>query len=141
MASHNTKSVSARSGLRERLIQQSSTRQRLDLAEAAQQTALELNAEEQKSGKDDREKRTFGWTPDGTGKSTMLLNYLAHPCPSGARAVYRSSGHSKTGGTVTRNAQNNADAEVCLQSLRFRRPTTWFHSFSPLHNRRTSRTP
>ena len=36
--------------------------------EDARQTVLQLNALEEKTGKDDADKKTFGRTPDGTGK-------------------------------------------------------------------------
>jgi len=37
-------------------------------SEEARQTVLQLNALEESTGKDDADKKTFGRTPDGTGK-------------------------------------------------------------------------
>jgi len=36
--------------------------------EEARQTVLQLNALEEQTGKEDADKKTFGRTPDGTGK-------------------------------------------------------------------------
>ena len=41
-------------------------------SEEARQTVLELNAlEEQKGSQDEKDKKTFGRTPDGTGKISI----------------------------------------------------------------------
>lgn len=53
------------SGLRERNVPH-----RTPTAEIAKKTAQELNAEEYASEKAFHDKRTFGRTPDGVGKST-----------------------------------------------------------------------
>lgn len=42
--------------------------------EDARQTVLQLNALEESTGKDDADKKTFGRTPDGTGKLRLLAS-------------------------------------------------------------------
>lgn len=64
------------SGLRER---PSAKPQQLENADDARQRVLELN--EQEDSKDDKDKRTYGRTPDGTGK------YLAHVISNILRAT------------------------------------------------------
>jgi len=58
-----TNSVEATEGLRQRNapLHASST-------EEARQAVLDLNASEEKSAKDESDKKTFGRTPDGTGR-------------------------------------------------------------------------
>lgn len=56
------------SGLRERA---SAKPQHIDNAEDARQRVLQLNEEEE--SKQEKDKRTYGRTPDGTGKSTVAL--------------------------------------------------------------------
>lgn len=53
------------SGLRERLPQKPEVPQKADSAETAQDTVKQLN--DQQSKLDEKEKKTFGRTPDGTG--------------------------------------------------------------------------
>jgi phosphatidylethanolamine N-methyltransferase len=60
------------SGLRERTSEKP---QQLDTADEARQRVLELN--EREDSKDDKEKRTYGRTPDGTGKC-FADGYLQH---------------------------------------------------------------
>jgi phosphatidylethanolamine N-methyltransferase len=45
-------------------------------SEDAKERVLELNKQEEKDGKHDSKKRTYGRTPDGTGVSASTL-----PCP------------------------------------------------------------
>lgn len=52
------------SRLRERL---SAKQAPLETLDDAKQKVLELNEQEEKNHKDDRDKRTYGRTPDGTG--------------------------------------------------------------------------
>ena len=58
-----------RDGLRQRNTPLQATSQ-----EEARQTVLELNAlEEDKDGADEKDKKTFGRTPDGTGNAPFLF--------------------------------------------------------------------
>ena len=41
----------------------------------ARQAVLQLNALEEKSAKDEKDKKTFGRTPDGTGKTDHSDNH------------------------------------------------------------------
>lgn len=56
------------SGLRERA---SAKPLHIDNADEARQRVLQLNEEEE--SKQEKDKRTYGRTPDGTGKSTAAL--------------------------------------------------------------------
>lgn len=53
--------------LRERLPHDPATPQHAQSSETAQATVKALNDEEDKAGKDEKEKKTYGRTPDGTG--------------------------------------------------------------------------
>ncbi|KAI7502933.1 Phosphatidylethanolamine [Hortaea werneckii] len=54
------------SGLRERLPQRPEASQKAESVETAQDAVKQLNEQESKLNKDDKEKKTFGRTPDGT---------------------------------------------------------------------------
>ena len=54
--------------LRQRLPQQPEKPQHAKTVDQARKTVMELNAQEEKADKDESEKRTFGRTPDGTGR-------------------------------------------------------------------------
>ena len=62
------------SGLRER-----NTPQHTPSPEIAKETVLGLNAEEFHSNKSSKDKRTFGRTPDGVGKSQQLSHNTTWP--------------------------------------------------------------
>lgn len=52
---------------------------RANTSEEARQTVLELNAlEEKKDVEDEKEKKTFGRTPGGTGKLLQILTPANH---------------------------------------------------------------
>ncbi|KAK1060261.1 phosphatidylethanolamine N-methyltransferase [Friedmanniomyces endolithicus] len=53
-------------GLRERLPQHPEAPQEAESVEAAQEAVKTLNEDESKKGKDDKDKKTYGRTPDGT---------------------------------------------------------------------------
>jgi len=55
--------------LRKRLPQQPSTPQQADSSEAARDVVRSLNDAQEESGVDEKAKRTYGRTPDGTGRS------------------------------------------------------------------------
>ena len=65
------------SGLRERLPQRPEAPQKAESVETAQDAVKQLNEQEPKQNKDDKEKKTFGRTPDGTG-----MYQRAAPCLS-----------------------------------------------------------
>ena len=67
------------SGLRERLPQQPDAPQKASSVETAQDAVKQLNAQEQ--DKDEKEQRTYGRTPDGTGE------YLVYSQPAGPLAL------------------------------------------------------
>ncbi|SMR61586.1 unnamed protein product [Zymoseptoria tritici ST99CH_3D1] len=54
------------SGLRERLAQQPDAPQKASSVETAHETVRALNEQEAKGGKDEKERKTYGRTPDGT---------------------------------------------------------------------------
>jgi phosphatidylethanolamine N-methyltransferase len=56
------------SGLRERLTQQSDAPQKASSSETAHETVRALNEQEAKGDKDEKDRKTFGRTPDGTGE-------------------------------------------------------------------------
>lgn len=56
------------SGLRERLAQQPDAPQKASSVETAHETVRALNEQEAKGGKDEKERKTYGRTPDGTGE-------------------------------------------------------------------------
>lgn len=68
-----TMATTEQSRLRER---PSGKPQQLENAEDARQLVLELN--EQEDSKETKEKRTYGRTPDGTGKYFAHIYYLQH---------------------------------------------------------------
>ena len=55
------------SGLRERLPQKPDAPQKAESVETAQEAVRKLNDQEQEKGKDEKNTRTYGRTPDGTG--------------------------------------------------------------------------
>jgi len=55
------------SGLRERLPQQPETPQKAESTETAQEAVRTLNEDESRKGKDDKDKKAYGRTPDGIG--------------------------------------------------------------------------
>lgn len=67
-------------GLRERLPQQPDAPQKATSVETAQDAVRQLNSQEE--GKDEKDKRTYGRTPDGTGE------YLVYSQPAGPLALY-----------------------------------------------------
>lgn len=67
------------SGLRERLPQQPHAPQKAENVKTAQDAVRQLN--EQEAGKDEKDKRTYGRTPDGTGE------YLVYSQPAGPLAL------------------------------------------------------
>ncbi|KAK5006703.1 phosphatidylethanolamine N-methyltransferase, partial [Cryomyces antarcticus] len=54
------------SGLRERLPQQSSAPRKATSPESAQETVMALNSAEEKAHKSEKDRKTYGRTPDGT---------------------------------------------------------------------------
>lgn len=56
------------SGLRERLLQKPDAPQQASSAESAHEAVKELNTREANNGKDEKDKKTYGRTPDGTGE-------------------------------------------------------------------------
>ena len=72
------------SGLRERLPQKPDTPVKAESVETAQDAVRQLNQQEQSEDKLDKDKKTYGRTPDGTGE------YLACSEP-GDRACDKSS--------------------------------------------------
>ena len=65
------------SGLRERLPQQTDAPLKAESADAAQDAVRQLNQQEQSQDKDEKEKKTYGRTSDGTGEYYSTLNLLA----------------------------------------------------------------
>lgn len=65
-------------GLRERLPQNPDAPQKAESVETAQEAVRQLNTEEQEKGKDEKNTRTYGRTPDGTGE------YFPYSIPTGA---------------------------------------------------------
>jgi hypothetical protein len=56
------------SGLRERLTQQPDAPQKASSLESAHETVRTLNEQEAKGDKDEKDRKTYGRTPDGTGE-------------------------------------------------------------------------
>lgn len=56
------------SGLRERLPKQTDAPLQAESVETAQDVVKQLNRQEEEQGKDEKEKKTYGRTPDGTGE-------------------------------------------------------------------------
>ncbi len=52
---------------------------RANTKEDARRAVLELNALEEKEVKDDKDRKTFGRTPDGTGKYSLDIVYTQRP--------------------------------------------------------------
>lgn len=69
-------------GLRERLSQKADAPQKAETVDAAQDAVRQLNDQEASQDKDEKDKRTYGRTPDGTGEYCCTLNLLAslHHC-------------------------------------------------------------
>ncbi len=65
------------SGLRERLPQQPDAPIKAIDVDTAQDAVKKLNEDQQRDGKDEKEKKTYGRTPDGTGE------YSAYDHPAG----------------------------------------------------------
>lgn len=72
---NGTTSVDA-GGLRERLPQKPDAPQKAESVETAQQAVHQLNEEEKSKNKDEKQTRTYGRTPDGTGE------YFAYSGPA-----------------------------------------------------------
>ena len=75
------------SGLRERISQHPSNPQQASDADVAKKTVVVLNDAEERKKTDEQEKRTFGRTPDGTGKSSSTVT-TPEMTASDARAVF-----------------------------------------------------
>lgn len=56
------------SGLRERISQKPDQPQKATSSETASEAVMALNREEEKLGKDEKHKKTYGRTLDGTGE-------------------------------------------------------------------------
>jgi phosphatidylethanolamine N-methyltransferase len=65
------------SGLRERLPKQPDAPQQAESIQTAQEAVKEMNAQEQEKGKDEKNTRTYGRTPDGTGEYLRTRILLA----------------------------------------------------------------
>ena len=68
-------------GLRERLPHQPGAPVKAENVDAAQDTVKVLNEQQASEEKDEKDKKTFGRTPDGTGAYTR-------PLPNGCRAEH-----------------------------------------------------
>ena len=68
MASQSTSSGIDSASVRERLPQKPDVPQKTKDANAAHEVVKALNEREQNADKEEREKKTFGRTPDGTGE-------------------------------------------------------------------------
>lgn len=68
------------SGLRERLPQQPDAPQKAASVETAQDAVRQLN--QQEADKDEKDKRTYGRTPDGTGAYSRSLLARLHLYPT-----------------------------------------------------------
>jgi hypothetical protein len=86
-------------GLRERLPQQAETPVKADNEQSASDAVKALNEKEAGEQKDEKDKKTFGRTPDGTGayKTDTLPRWIERLDDSNARgSIY----------TITRKAEN-----------------------------------
>ena len=72
------------SGLRERLPQKPDQPQKAESVETAQKAVHQLNEQEKSADKDEKHKKTFGRTPDGTGEYSLYSGPagLARPVPA-----------------------------------------------------------
>ena len=70
MSSGSSSLGSNAEGLRERLPHQPKAPTKVDSVDTAQDTVKVLNEQQASEKKDEREKKTFGRTPDGTGAYT-----------------------------------------------------------------------
>lgn len=61
-----------------------------DSAENAKATVLDLNAKEEHADKDEKDKKTFGRTPNGTGQYFHTASPFAHQSRCPKAAVYAS---------------------------------------------------
>ena len=68
------------SGIRERLPQKPDAPQKADSVETAQSAVQQLNAQESSEDKDEREKKTYGRTLDGTGEYCMYSRPAGQVC-------------------------------------------------------------
>lgn len=59
------------SGLRERLPQKPEAPIKASSPETAQDAVRKLNDDEQKENKEEKDRKTYGRTPDGTGKDSI----------------------------------------------------------------------
>jgi hypothetical protein len=73
MESSSTGAHDGANEVRQRLPQQPAKPQQADSTEAAKATVTELNEDESKADKDDKEKRTYGRTPSGVGMTCELV--------------------------------------------------------------------
>ena len=63
--------------LRKRLPKNPAIPQKADSVDAARQAVMEMNLEEEHADKDEKEKRTYGRTPDGTSTPSNDLVFAA----------------------------------------------------------------
>lgn len=63
--------------LRERLPQKPETPQKAESVETAQDAVRQLNAEESKKSVNEKDRKTFGRTPDGTGKTSGVPVHIS----------------------------------------------------------------
>ena len=87
------------SGLRERLPQNPDRPQKADSVETAQKTVQQLNEQEAKGNKDEKDKKTYGRTLDGTGEYSAY----SRPAGPGLRCSCSIASHSLEG-TVSYNS-------------------------------------
>jgi hypothetical protein len=81
-----------------------------------QRVVLHLNAREERTEKEDKDKKTFGRTPDGTGKG---------------------HGHRAASSGLLQLCLHLEKLIHSIQSSRYHIPMTWSHSYCPLPNPRT----
>lgn len=62
------------SGLRERLPQKPEAPIKASSPETAQDAVRKLNDDEQKENKEEKDRKTYGRTPDGTGEDTIRIH-------------------------------------------------------------------
>lgn len=65
------------SELRQRLPNDPAIPRQAESLENARETVMSMNTAEEKADKNEKDKKTYGRTPDGTG---MFQSHLAHVC-------------------------------------------------------------
>lgn len=124
--------------VRERLPQNPEQPQQVASTEEARKAVRQLN--DQEASKNDKDKRTYGRTPDGTGafpdqtacRGIKLADFLENkPRIFLVRLLY----HSVSRALAARTAWYGM-ANISLQSLWSPRLMTWCHSSSPQRNQR-----